>query len=93
MGKERVKMINLGDMVRERFTGFEGVATAETKYLNGCNRIQVQPLELKDGIPQEGIWIDKKQLSVKKLKTTKKETEETGGPMEVPSNNMNPPNY
>ena len=35
--------IKLGQEVRDRVTGFKGIATARTTYLQGCDRISVQP--------------------------------------------------
>ena len=34
-------MINLGDEVKDRVTGFIGIAVSRTNYLNGCDRIDV----------------------------------------------------
>ena len=31
--------IKLGIKVRDKVTGFEGIATARIKYLNGCNTV------------------------------------------------------
>src|ERR1700728_2195934 len=43
--------VKLGDVVRDRISGFAGVATSRTEYLNGCVRWQVSPQHLHDGKP------------------------------------------
>lgn len=54
----------LGDQVRDRVTGFEGVVTSRTDYLNGCVRYGVSPRKLKDdGSFIEAVWIDEPQLT------------------------------
>jgi hypothetical protein len=37
----------LGDMVIEKITGFRGIATTEIRWLFGCNRLEVTPLNTK----------------------------------------------
>jgi len=45
-------MVKLGDRAKDRVTGFTGIVTAVTVYLNGCVRVQVTPEKLdKDGRP------------------------------------------
>jgi hypothetical protein len=45
-----MKPVQLGDRVRDRMTGFSGIAIAITEWLYNCRRITVQPTELdKDG--------------------------------------------
>lgn len=57
-------MINLGDKVRDKITGFTGVVTGMTTWLNGCVRVGVQGITLKDGTPTVVEWIDDVQLQV-----------------------------
>lgn len=54
--------IKLGDKVRDRITGMEGVALGRTQWLYGCVRIAVQATVLKDGVSQAMEWIDEPQL-------------------------------
>lgn len=54
----------LGDYAKDKITGFEGVTTAKATYLTGCARYHVQPQELRDGKPVEGIYFDEDQLEV-----------------------------
>lgn len=53
-----------GDTVRDTITKFQGVVIAEHKYLNGCVRLSVQPIELKDGKPIDSIAFDIEQLEL-----------------------------
>lgn len=69
-------MLKLGERVKDKITGFEGVAVARCEYLNGCISIQVQPTELKDGNMVKPAWIDETQLAKSKAKV--------GGPQERP---------
>ena len=54
-------MIRLGDKVRCRITGFEGIATGRAEYLNGCVQISVMAPHEKGEMPQH--WIDEPYLS------------------------------
>jgi hypothetical protein len=55
-------MINLGQEVKDRLTGFSGFVMGRTEYLNGCVSIGVMPKELKEGKPQDWIWFDEQRL-------------------------------
>lgn len=60
------KKIKLGDKVKDKVSGFEGIATAKTIFLNGCLQIEVTP-KIKEGEPNTsdklfGIGIDIEQL-------------------------------
>ena len=63
-------MITLGEKVKDKFTGFKGIAMAKTEYLFGCNRIGVQPIELdkETGEPKEWVWFDEQHLMDEKIK-------------------------
>jgi hypothetical protein len=55
-------MIELGNTVTDKITGFTGVAIGKTLYLHGCARVRVQPKELKEGKVQESEIFDELQL-------------------------------
>lgn len=62
-------MIELGREVKDRVTGFTGIAIAETKYLNGCVQLLVMPkmaTPKKNETPEHptGTYIDVEQLVV-----------------------------
>lgn len=56
-------MIDLGDKVRCKITGFTGIATAETFYINGCVRYLVTSSTLVDGDVKE-LFFDEQILEV-----------------------------
>ncbi len=89
MSKPRVK---LGDEVKDKVTGFRGIVTSMTLFLNGCTRCGVQPVMGKDGKIPDGVAFDEPQLEI--IKAGKVEAEnsnlhddakatrtKTGGPM------------
>ena len=56
--------VNLGDEVKCRVTGFEGVAMGIGTYLHGCRRVSVQPPVDKDGKPRDAYDYDEPNLEV-----------------------------
>ena len=83
-------MLDLGDKVKDRITGFTGIAVGKTDWIYGCTRIGVQPEMDKEGKLQEVQWFDTLSLDVvekntiNRQKNMEKETTEyvkTGGPM------------
>jgi len=58
-------MIKLGSNVKDKVTGFQGVAIGRTEWMNGCATIGVRPAKLdKDGKLRDVVWIDEPQLDV-----------------------------
>lgn len=55
MSNIKDKLPQLGDKVKDRVTGFEGVVVGRTEWLNGCVRLSVQP---------EGVDKDKKVFAM-----------------------------
>lgn len=56
--------MKLGDVVRDKISGFTGVATCRLDYLNGCERWQVTPRVLHEGKPIEPQYFDVEQLEL-----------------------------
>jgi len=54
-------MIKLGDKVKDKVSGFSGIATAKTEWLNKCVRINITAQKLKDGKPVDE-WFDEDQI-------------------------------
>lgn len=71
-------MVELGQKVRDKITGLEGIAVGRHEYLYGCVRISVQPVELHDGKLVESIPLDEPQLDV--IDTSKIGASPTTGP-------------
>lgn len=81
--------IELGDVARDRVTGFEGVVIANTQWLNGCDRLSLQPRKLVKGKPVDTMVFDRPQLervSQQVLKASRK----TGGPQANPERHEDP---
>lgn len=66
--------LELGQTYRDEITGFEGVCTGVTIYLNGCIQALLEP---KDKPDAKHKWIDEQRLGVPALATA-------GGPQSTP---------
>lgn len=56
--------IRLGDRVRDKVSGFVGIASGVSAYLNGCIRIHVQGPVDKNGKHVDGLLFDYQQIEV-----------------------------
>lgn len=84
-------MINLGDKVKDRVTGYEGIVICKTEYLNGCDQCGVKCSILKDGMPQDAVYVDAAQLEVieaKAVSSYKKEDNSPSGSQEIPRSSL-----
>ena len=55
--------IKLGDKAKDKISGFKGIVTAKSEYLNGCTRILIESMGLQEsGIPVEAQWFDDVQV-------------------------------
>ncbi|MCK5558785.1 MAG: hypothetical protein KAJ01_10415 [Candidatus Hydrogenedentes bacterium] len=71
-------MIKLGDKVKDRISGFEGVAIGRAEYLYGCVQILVQPESLQEsGQPTASRWVDEQRF-------TDDSEAKVGGPQDEP---------
>ena len=74
----------LGNRVRDRITGVEGIVIADCQWIYGCRRLTIQPQALKDGHPVNSITFDADQLEVLDPSTPKSfvaaKKAPTGGP-------------
>lgn len=57
-------MIQLGQKVRDRVHGFEGIATGVVDYLTGCRQYLVVPPVDKDGKIRDAHWLDEARLEI-----------------------------
>ena len=75
-----MREIQLGDEVRDTITGFKGIAIGKTTWMNGCDRIIVQPKGTnKEGKTFENQSFDEPDLVLVKA-NNKKGEHNTGGP-------------
>lgn len=87
-------MIPVGSKVKDRITGFAGIAIAYTHWLNGCNRVTIQSQDFKDGRPVDPYTCDEQQVIVlaradgspatPASEEATQETKPTGGPRPEP---------
>jgi hypothetical protein len=54
--------MKLGDLVKDSITGFTGIVTCRSEWLNGCVRLSLQPQELREGKPLADVTFDIEQL-------------------------------
>ncbi|GAI75720.1 unnamed protein product, partial [marine sediment metagenome] len=79
-------MVKLGDVVRDTVSGFIGVATGKSEYLNGCVRYCLEPMKLTDkGDLIESHWFDKQQLEVVKERQQVESDKLLGGSRVAPT--------
>ena len=70
---------NLGDEVKDVFTGYSGIISCRSQWIHNCNTYGVKSKELKDGKPMPCEWFDEPQLELIEEKKVK-EKRDTGGP-------------
>lgn len=84
------KKIKLGDVVEDKVTGFKGIVTVVSEYLNGCCRMGVQPRVDKDGKVPDSIYVDEPQLRHVEEKPELVGEQKTGGPRPDPQRAPDP---
>jgi hypothetical protein len=72
--------IKLGDLGKDKVSGYKGICISITEWLNGCRRVSLQSRELKDGKPIDFFSFDIEQVEVVKADAMNMLTH-TGGPM------------
>lgn len=76
--------INLGDLAKDRITGFTGIVTGKASYLTGCDRCGLAPQKLKDdGGVAETLWFDEPWVEVVEqdvIKPVEQRKADAGGP-------------
>ena len=73
-------MVKLGDEVKDKVSGFKGVVVSEHNYLNGCQRLSVQPKVTKEGKLPNSQTFDEPQLELIKKKKIAQGSRFAGGP-------------
>lgn len=77
--------VELGDRVRDKVTGFDGIAIGMSRWISGCDQYAVQPCKVsKDGKVSDSVWFDVNRLDVVKKAVVKLATgagvNDNGGP-------------
>lgn len=62
--KNQIFKHELGVTGKDKITGFEGILTSRAEFLTGCSRYCIQPKELREGKPIEGIYFDEDQIEI-----------------------------
>jgi hypothetical protein len=78
------KKMELGAVVRDTISGFQGVAVCRAEWLNGCKRVTIQPQKLKEGSTIPCETFDEDQIEVIKESDRSKYQNNTGGPYPEP---------
>lgn len=76
-------MIELGDTVKCKYTGFKGVAVAKTIFINGCVQYSVAPKWDGKAVFREDMSMDEESLVIIKKKKKPAVKRRTGGPNRV----------
>ena len=56
--------MKLGQIARDKITGFKGVLTGHANYLTGCDQYLLSPKCKEDGSHIDGRWFDEGRLEV-----------------------------
>jgi hypothetical protein len=57
--------INLGDKVKDTYSGFTGWVHGVSHFITGCDQVCVNPRSLDEkGAPRDGVWFDETRLEV-----------------------------
>lgn len=74
-------MVELGDEVKDLVSGIVGIAVTRHQYLQGCDRITIQPAVKKDNCYVDCQTFDEPQLKIiKKQKLNPEEVRTQGDP-------------
>lgn len=73
--------IQLGDEVRDIYTGFKGVAIARTEFINGCVQYSVVTKVTKNEFDPDKneVAIDSQSLELVKSRKNRRPKQDTGG--------------
>jgi hypothetical protein len=86
--------IKLGDRVKDKMTGFEGIVVCLSQWITDCERVSVQPVKLRDGKRQDYETFDAPQLEVLKAGAFKLSfATDPGGPRPEPRRPGAPPRH
>ena len=88
MTKESID-IHLGDEAKDSVTGYRGIVTCKSVYLNGCVRVGLQSQELREGKPIDSYYFDIEQVVlIERSKVLM--SDRSGGPEQAPKRAADP---
>ena len=79
--------IQLGSRVKDKISGFSGIAIGRTQWQWGCDRILIKPETLHEGKTIEAEWFDEPQVELveeAKPDMIPKIADKPGGPQKDP---------
>lgn len=80
-----VDLVDLGDQVRDKVTGFKGIVTGKAQYLTGCKQVLVTPKVGEDGKYLDACWLDVDRVEIIGKGIVQIEVVDNGGPQQSPS--------
>lgn len=80
----------LGRKAEDRISGFKGVVSAYTKFVNGCVRVCLSPKVDKSGALPDGQWFDIEQVAVSDKRVIDVSAQTGGDRPDHPSRNRGP---
>lgn len=78
-------VVELGDQVRDKVTGFKGIVTGKAQYLTGCKQVMVTPRADESGKYVDACWLDVDRVEVIGKGVVKIDVVDNGGPQSAPS--------
>lgn len=75
------ELLNLGDKVKCKITGYEGLLTSRIEHINGCWRYGIQGRIDKDGKVPDCVWVDAPQTELIEANVLARTSPNTGGPL------------
>lgn len=88
---DRRENIALGDTAKDAITGFQGVVTARTSWIDANDHLSLQPTTLdNDGQPQKPNGFDATRCDLVSKLQPPAPAERRGGPMDEPRRNADP---
>lgn len=86
-----VETPELGDLARDRVSGYEGIIIARTEWLNRCIRVGLQARGSQaSGKPLDDCWCDIEQVEILQKGAYALKKSQTGGPMPTPQRLADP---
>ena len=91
MATQPVFKFDLGDLVKDKVSGYEGIVIVRSEWLNACRRYSIQAQALKDGKPIEAIGLDEDNMELVQAKKVADRAEKpTGGDQPMASRAADP---
>jgi hypothetical protein len=76
--------VSLGDKVKDKISGIQGVVIGISHWLNGCDTIGIRPRAGKDNKEVDCLWVDDIQVEVLHEGFFFEKEKKTGGPQPIP---------